>query len=159
MLQRIGLTLQIEQRNKLTTKVCGGVVGQMEKDGLRCCVLKGQANHRYYPRGWGIAGRVGMWTFGWNHTSFRFQVPSFKFQVRKVLEYVDAHWERTGLCWLHCNFTEKSGVPVEVHFHPSFFSRPKYNKRFQNHFADIEQCVEDVLWYSLETWNRKGLKR
>lgn len=140
MLQWIGMTLQIEQRNALTTKVCGEVVGQMEKDGLRCCVLKGQANHRYYPEDMANrrnCGDIDIWA-----SPNKFQVSSSKFQVRKVLEYVDAHWERTGLCWLHCNFTDKSGVPVEVHFHPSFFSRPKYNKRFQKHFSDIEQFVE-----------------
>lgn len=140
LLQWIGLTLQIEQRNALTTKVCGEVTGQMEKDGLRCCVLKGQANHRYYPEGMAkrrACGDIDVWT-----EPNKFQVSSSKFHVREVLKYVDAHWERTGLCWLHCNFTDKSGVPVEVHFHPSFFSRPKYNKRFQNYFSDIEQCVE-----------------
>lgn len=139
LLQWIGLTLQIEQRNKLTTKVCGEVVGQMEKDGLRCCVLKGQANHRYYPDGMAnrrACGDIDVWT-----EPNKFQVSSSKFHVREVLESVDAHWERTGLCWLHCNFTDKSGVPVEVHFHPSFFSRPKYNKRFQCYFSDIERCV------------------
>ena len=139
LLQWIGLTLQIEQRNALTTKVCGEVVGQMEKDGLRCCVLKGQSNHRYYPEGMEnrrACGDIDVWS-----EPNKFQVSSFKFQVHKVLEYVDAHWERTGLCWLHCNFTDKSGVPVEVHFHPSFFSRPKYNKRFQSYFSDIERCV------------------
>lgn len=136
LLQWIGLTLQIEQRNKLSTKVCGKVVGQMEKDGLRCCVLKGQANHWYYPSQMSnrrSSGDIDIWVQGLG----------FKVQgsVREVLEYVDAHWERTGLCWLHCNFTDKSGVPVEVHFHPSFFSRPKYNKRFQSYFSDIERCV------------------
>lgn len=139
LLQWIGLTLQIEQRNKLTTKVCSDVVTQMEKDGLWCCVLKGQANHRYYPEGMAkrrACGDVDVWT-----EPNKFQVSSSKFHVREVLEYVDAHWERTGLCWLHCNFTDKSGVPVEVHFHPSFFSRPKYNKRFQSYFSDIERCV------------------
>ena len=139
LLQWIGLTLQIEQRNKLTTKVCSDVVTQMEKEGLRCCVLKGQANHRYYSEGMAkrrACGDIDVWT-----EPNKFQVSSSKFQVREVLKYVDAHWERTGLCWLHCNFTDKSGVPVEVHFHPSFFSRPKYNKRFQSYFSDIERCV------------------
>lgn len=37
----------------------------MEKDGLRCCVLKGQANHRYYPEGMAnrrACGDVDIWT-------------------------------------------------------------------------------------------------
>ena len=80
-------------------------------------------------------------------SGFKFQVSS---SVKKVLEYVDAHWKRTGLCWLHCNFTDKSGVPVEVHFHPSFFSRPKFNRRFQRYFADMEQCVERVTIDGIE---------
>lgn len=152
LLQWIGLTLQIEQRNKLATKVCGLVVGQMEKDGLRCCVLKGQANHRYYLEGMAnrrACGDVDIWVCPVSGERLavsdeRATVNGYRLlngSVRKVLEYVDAHWERKGLCWLHCNFTDKSGVPVEVHFHPSFFSRPKYNKRFQSYFSVIERCV------------------
>ncbi len=141
LLEWIGVTLQIEQRNAMTTKVCGEVVSQMEKDGLRCCVLKGQANHRYYLEVMGNrrnCGDVDVWVCPMS------DVRRKKDDVKRTLEYVDAHWERTGLCWLHCNFTDKSGVPVEVHFHPSFFSRPKYNRRFQQHFADIKRCVERV---------------
>ena len=148
LLQWIGLTLQIEQRNALTTKVCGEVVSQMEKDGLWCCVLKGQANHRYYPEGMANrrnCGDVDVWTSSVHSEGFM-----VKGSVRRVLEYVDTHYERDGLCWLHCNFTHKSSVPIEVHFHPSFFSRPKYNKRFQQYFSDMEQCVERVKIDSVE---------
>ena len=143
MLQWIGLTLQIEQSNALTTQVCGEVVGEMEKDGLRCCVMKGQANHRYYPEGIGNrrnCGDIDIWAEP--DKGYRLKVNGYRSAVRTVLEYVDAHYERDGLCWLHCNFNDKSGVPVEVHFHPSFFSRPKYNRRFLRYFADMEQCVE-----------------
>lgn len=132
LLQWIGQTLQIEQRNALTSRVCGELVGQMENDGLLCCVLKGQTNHRYYPKQ--VANRrscgdIDIWVQG---------------SARETLEYVDSHWERTGLCWLHCNCTDKSGVPVEVHFYPSFFSRPKYNRRLQQYFSDLEKYVERV---------------
>ena len=154
MLQWIGLSLQIEQRNALTTKVCGEVVGQMEKDGLLCCVLKGQANHRYYPEGMSNrrnCGDVDIWVEPIKSLKFRDESlksvtksRSSKSYTSQVLEYVDAHYERDGLCWLHCNFTDRSGVPIEVHFHPSFFSRPKYNKRFQQYFSDVEQCVKLV---------------
>ena len=142
LLQWIGMSLQIEQQNALTTKVCGQLCQQFDKDGFFVCVLKGQANHRYYPENLQnrrSCGDIDIWLILRD-----LQHEKSKLQVRKSLEYVDAHWERTGLCWLHCNFTDSSGVPVEVHFHPSFFSRPKYNKRFQSYFFEIEKCVERV---------------
>ena len=142
LLQWIGLTLQIEQQNKMTTSVCQKLCSQFEKDGFHVCVLKGQANHRYYPIEMGKrrnCGDVDVWV-----EPSKFHVSSSKFQVKEILEYVDAHYERDGLCWLHCNFTDKSGVPVEVHFHPSFFSRPKYNKRFQQYFSDITSYTERI---------------
>jgi len=135
MLQWIGEVMQIEQQNVITTKACKELCKQFEKDGFKACVLKGQANHRYYPKGIGNrrnCGDIDIW------------VKSVHGSVLKTLEYVDAHWERTGLCWLHCNFTEKDGVPVEVHFHPSFFSRPWRNRRLQMHFASIENCLKVV---------------
>ena len=135
MLQWIGEVMQIEQQNAITTKACLELCKQFEKDGFKTCVLKGQANHRYYPKGIGNrrnCGDIDIW------------VKSSHGYVRNTLEYVDAHWERTGLCWLHCNFTEKSGVPVEVHFHPSFLSRPWINRCFQRHFANLEKCVESA---------------
>lgn len=94
LLQWIGLSLQIEQRNALTTKVCGEVVRQMEKDGLQCCVLKGQANHRYYPDGMAnrrSCGDIDIWAVQDNGSKTHSS-------VHRVLEYVDSHFERDGLC-------------------------------------------------------------
>lgn len=142
LVQWIGLTLQIEQQNKLTTSVCQKVCSQFEEDGFQVCVLKGQANHRYYPiemRNRRNCGDVDIWVSPMSDARRK------KDDVKRTLEYVDKHFERDGLCWLHCNFTDKSGVPVEVHFHPSFFSRPKYNRRFQNYFSDMSRCVEPVM--------------
>ena len=45
----IGLTVQIEQRNLVTTKACFRLADKLEKDGYKACVMKGQANHAYYP--------------------------------------------------------------------------------------------------------------
>lgn len=144
LFQWIGLTIQIEQSNALTSKACKSVVARFENDGFHVCVLKGQANHRYYPAEMAKrrnCGDVDVWV-----TPSEFQDSSSKFQVCKTLEYVDAHWERTGLCWLHCNFNEQNGVPVEVHFRPSFMNEPCRNRRFLQHFDDIEKasCREVV---------------
>jgi len=127
----------IEQRNAQTTDVCRELVWQFERDGFKCCVLKGQANHAYYPEGLEkrrSCGDVDLWVVSKADGSGQTE-------VRRVLEYVDAHWERTGLCWLHCNLAHESGVPVEVHFHPSFMNEPRRNRRFLRLFANFDECV------------------
>lgn len=135
LLQWVGICQQIEAQNVVTTKACQQLCEQLEKDGLVACVLKGQSNYRNYPSEMTnrrSCGDIDVWIDG---------------DVKHTLEYVDKHWERTGLCWLHCNFTEKNGVPVEVHFHSSFMSEPCKNRRFQKHFNIVEACR---TWYELD---------
>lgn len=135
LLQWIGICQQIEAQNVVTTKACQQLCEQLEKDGLVACVLKGQSNYRNYPLEMAnrrSCGDIDVWIDG---------------DVKKTLEYVDKHWERTGLCWLHCNFNERNGVPVEVHFHSSFMSEPCRNRRFQKHFSSAEVCR---TWYELD---------
>ena len=135
LLQWIGICQQIEVQNMVTTKACQQLCEQLEKDGLVACVLKGQSNYRYYPSEMAnrrSCGDIDVWIDG---------------DVKKTLEYVDKHWERTGLCWLHCNFNERNGVLVEVHFHLSFMSEPSKNTRFQKHFSSAEACG---TWYELD---------
>lgn len=59
LLQWIGSVQIIEQRNKLTTEVCKRTCEQFENDGFEVCVLKGQANHVYYPEGMGNSRNCG----------------------------------------------------------------------------------------------------
>lgn len=145
LLQWIGITIQIERRNIITTKACREIVEQFKKDNFKTCVLKGQANHRYYPREMQNrrnCGDVDVWTLPKDGRRK-------KEDVRRVLEYIKRNYELTGLCWMHCNFNHRSGIPVEVHFHPSFINEPIRNRRFLMHFQDIGQlscncCVEGV---------------
>ena len=137
LLQWFGMMLQLEVRNGVTTRACVELCEQLQRDGFSVCVLKGQANLRYYPKEMSIhrtCGDIDIWT-----------TPSVAGKtvgngVRQVIEYVRSNHKMTGLCWLHCNFRYKDDVPVEVHFHPSFFSEPRKNWRFQKHFSDIEKC-------------------
>ena len=101
------------------------------------CVLKGQTNHRYYPETLGrrrSCGDVDVWVLPKDNGKRNY--------VRRTLEYVESKHELTGLCWLHCNFDDESGVPVELHFHPSFMNDPVLNRHFQKFFDDFESCVE-----------------
>lgn len=134
LLQWIGVCQQIEAQNSITTKTCVKVCQRLDKDGYNACVLKGQSNYRYYPsemKNRRSCGDVDVWV-----------VPKAecKNPVKQVVEYVDANYNMDVLCWLHNGFTDESGVPVEVHFRPSFMSEPCKNRRFQKHFNDLEAC-------------------
>ena len=45
----LGRSHLVEQRNVLATEVCLELCRQFEDAGFDVCVLKGQANHAYYP--------------------------------------------------------------------------------------------------------------
>lgn len=124
-------------QNEMRFKTCMNVCGEFLKGEFRTCVLKGQANHRYYPRDMAMrrsCGDVDVWVHPMDNSRRNY--------VRKTLEYVKGRHELTGLCWLHCNYDDINGVPVEVHFRPSFMNDPVHNRRFQKFFDDFESCVE-----------------
>lgn len=138
-LQWIGETQMIEHKNRIMTTACGEVVKQLENDGFQCCVLKGQANHRYYNEKMRLrrsSGDIDIWVIPDSGEWLAVSDP-----VKTTLEYIENNHELTGLCWLHCNFNHSKDVPVEVHFRPSFMNNPCKNSRFVRYFADIDNCV------------------
>ena len=144
LFQWMGDVTHIENRNRLTSKACQDLCEQLEKDGFQCCVMKGQANYAYYPselRNRRTCGDIDVWTCPIENGELK----SENFQ-RKVLEYLKGKYELTGLCWLHANITHESGVPVEVHFFPSFMNSPIKNRRFLKYFSDIKgcSCLKDI---------------
>ena len=135
--QWLGQSHLIEQRNALTTEVCIELCRQFEEDGFRTCVLKGQANHAYYPEYLAnkrSCGDIDLWTIPND-------VTSKKDSVRKVIKYIKGKFGLKGLCHLHANMTKIRDIPVEIHFHPSFMNNPLHNRRFQHLFADYDSCV------------------
>ena len=128
LFQWIGLAVQIEQSNLQTTKACFSLVGKLENDGFKVCVLKGQANHAYYPKEFANrrnCGDIDAWVAE---------------NVSRVMNYLEKNYTLTGLCWLHASMNDEDGIPIEVHFRPSFMNEPLRNNRFQRHFKDIEKC-------------------
>jgi hypothetical protein len=135
-LEWIGGMQFIEAQNVETTKACKRVCERFERDGFWTCVLKGQANHRYYPEEMAnrrCCGDIDIWVVP------REEGRCKREDVRRTLEYVEREHELTGLCWLHCNYEDESGVPVEVHFRPSFMNEPVHNRRLQRFFRN-QRC-------------------
>lgn len=137
LLQWIGLCQQVEAQNILTTKTCHSICERLKYDGFRTCILKGQSNYRYYPaemKNRRNCGDIDVWVQAKSDGRCK------TYDVSRVIEYVQNHYDMNGLCWLHTSHVEKSGVPVEIHLRASFMSEPCKNRRFQKHFADVDEC-------------------
>lgn len=137
LLQWIGMCQQIEVQNTLTTKTCLQLCKQLDSDGFNASVLKGQSNYRYYPaemKNRRNCGDIDVWVQAKSDGRCK------TYDVSRVIEYVQNHYDMNGLCWLHTSHVEKSGVPVEIHLRASFMNEPCKNRRFQKHFANVNEC-------------------
>lgn len=136
----------IKRRNKQTTDVCLRLTKELAKDGLDVCILKGQANHVYYDKlrsvqALGIlriCGDVDAWVSPKDKT---------RHPVRTVINYCKRKHILISLCHLHAEVKPVGGVPIEIHFRPSFLNAPWRNKYFQRLFqsaqfekVEIDEC-------------------
>lgn len=133
----------IKRRNMKTTDVCLTLTKQLEKDGFEACILKGQANHVYYdnlgtePLGQlRICGDIDAWIW-----------PKEKVlhPVKSIIDYCKRKGILLSLCHLHAEVKPVNGVPVEIHFRPSFLNAPWRDRAFQRLFrsAAFEKAVID----------------
>lgn len=130
ILQWYAIAAQIQRRNELTTEVCQSLTDELAKDGLRTCILKGQANHRYYHEELGnlrSSGDVDVWVVPQNQGE--------RHPVKKVLEYFLGKGLVESLCYLHVEVKPVQNIPVEVHLRPSFMNAPLKNRHFQRWFG------------------------
>lgn len=133
----IGYANQIEARNRLTTDVCKQLCDELDRDGIRACILKGQANHAYYPEKMGnmrTCGDIDIW--------MRPKDRGVKHKVKWILDYLEKRNTIESLCYLHAEVKPRHDVPIEVHFRPTFLNEPIHNGRLQRLFGNMEDCTE-----------------
>lgn len=136
----------IKRRNRQTTEVCLRLTRELAKEGFDVCILKGQANHVYYDslsseQSLGmlrVCGDVDAWIWPKEKT---------KHPVGTIIDYCKQKNILVSLCHLHAEVKPVGGVPVEIHFRPSFLNAPWRNRCFQKLFqtakfekAEIDQC-------------------
>lgn len=135
LLQWFALAEQIKQRNRLVNARACELQKQLEDDGLRACVLKGQGVARLYDfndndkdkdklGAYRQSGDIDVWVDGERDDTIR---------------HMKAHY-KCGRAVIHHIDVEVFGdVPVEVHFVPSYsYSLPRYRmyKRFFNKYKN-----------------------
>lgn len=136
----------IKHRNRQTTDVCLRLTEIMSKEGFDICILKGQANHVYYDRL--IDGvSLGMLRVCGDADAWIWPKEKILHPVKCIIDYCHRKNILLSLCHLHAEVKPIGGVPVEIHFRPSFLNAPWRNRCFQKLFhtarfedVEIDKC-------------------
>ena len=128
----MGKAQQIRRQNRKVNAVAGKLFSMLKKDGLRCCILKGQGNALMYPNPYSrTPGDVDVWIDA---------------SRERIMEYTQKKFELGDDIRLQHLETSLDGVPVELHFFPCSMNNPIYHARLQKWFrrnADL-QCSHIV---------------
>ena len=128
----MGVSQQIRRQNMKVNGVAAKLYSMLREDGLRCCILKGQANALMYSKPYSrTPGDIDVWVNA---------------SREQITEYAKKHFEIGDDMRYHHLETSLDGVPVELHFFPGIMNNPIYNVRLQKWFkrnADL-QCSNVV---------------
>lgn len=128
----MGKAQQIRRQNRKVNTVASMLFLMLKKDGLRCCILKGQGNALMYPNPYSrTPGDVDVWIDA---------------SRERIMEYTQKKFELGDDIRLQHLETSLDGVPVELHFFPCSMNNPIYHARLQKWFrrnADL-QCSHIV---------------
>ena len=116
----MGKAQQISRQNRKVNAVAGKLFSMLKKDGLRCCVLKGQGNALMYPNPYSrTPGDIDVWIDA---------------SRERIMEYAQKKFELGDDIRLQHLETSLDGVPVELHFFPCSMNNPIYHARLQKWF-------------------------
>lgn len=116
-IQWVGMVLQVEQQNRLLNRRVEELFDLLEKDGFRCCLLKGQGNAEMYPNPLlRCTGDIDLWIDTDEITAY---------------EYVKKQFPEAEVSFKHVHFPVFKDVSVDVHFTPLKFYSVYWGKRLQ----------------------------
>ena len=128
----MGKAQQIRRQNMKVNAVASKLFSMLRKDGMRCCILKGQGNALMYPNPYSrTPGDIDVWIDA---------------SRERIMEYAQKKFELGDDIRLQHLETSLDGVPVELHFFPCSMNNPIYHARLQKWFkrnADL-QCSHIV---------------
>ncbi len=130
----------VEQKNENTLEGCKKMVKLFQNHGYRSCILKGQGIASYYPKpGRRTSGDIDIWVEGGR---------------KKVLEFIRPLFPKRKVIYHHMDFPVLKGLPVEVHFTPSWMNNPFRNRYLQRWFdqqSDKQFSHETSLGFCIPT--------
>jgi len=130
LMEWVGTAEQIKGRNKAVNEAVFALFQELNSDGLRGCVLKGQGNNLKYSNVYTrTPGDIDVWV---KMSKGR----SLKNDVRGIIRYVRKQYHQARAVYHHIDYGSYKDVEVEVHYRPSFMFNPIHNSRLQKWFRD-----------------------
>lgn len=133
----------IRRQNMKTTDVCLGLTKALERDGFEVCILKGQANHVYYDA-LGTEQPLGQLRNCGDIDAWIWPKEGEEHPVKSIIDYCRRKDILLSLCHLHAEVKPVKGVPVEIHFRPSFLNAPWRDRAFQRLFRQAAFETSEV---------------
>lgn len=119
------LSENIKTKNAVVNKRCAELARNLDADGFRCCILKGQGNALAYPNPYTRnPGDIDVFVM-------RTEGASVEERRREVMDYVRERFSKTKICYQHIDYPMFQDVLVEMHFIPTDKNNPVYNRRIQ----------------------------
>lgn len=122
MLRWFAISEYIAGRNKFANEKLSHLTIRMRYDRFRICVLKGQGNTLYYPDAYmRTPGDIDAWLCG---------------SVDRIVGYAHKIMPDAIASYQHVGYPRFYGIPVELHYRPSFQFNFVHNARLQRWFKD-----------------------
>ena len=129
LMQWIAKVMALEQRNKLLDEKAAELTRIFADDGFKSCILKGQGVAKLYLRPYRRqCGDIDIWVEGGRE---------------KILAYLKSKYKIGSPVIHHVDVDVWDGVPVEVHFIPSFAYSPFRYRKFKRFFSVQAQSQFD----------------
>lgn len=124
-IQWAGTILQIEQQNRLLNRRIGELFNLLERDGFRCCLLKGQGNAEMYPNPLlRCTGDIDVWVDADEET---------------ICQYVRKRFPEEKESYKHIHFPVFDDTSVDIHVTPLKLYHPVFGKRLQQWIAQHKE--------------------
>ncbi len=125
LLEWIALNRLLKRTNESLNKYVCQLFQLLERDGFRCCLLKGQGNAEMYPDpNLRYPGDIDVWVDA---------------DQKTVLEYVKKVFPDPHYNYMHVEFPLFKDAIVELHFFPLKFRTPWYQRRFKKWIDDNKE--------------------
>ena len=125
LLDWMALVRQLAKSNSLLNERVCKLFLLLEKDGFRCCLLKGQGNAKMYPDpSLRIPGDIDVWIDA---------------DEKTIYEYVQKLFPDAETNYKHIKFPLFDDVPIDVHQTPLKLRHPVYQHRLQKWIDDNKE--------------------